>query len=530
MVVLLFIQSIMEKKFNITGTCFPSLHYMADVSVKIKDTLKLIENGDYFIINRPRQYGKTTTLNTLSQILMQSGEYVALYISFEGIGDTVFLEEQSLAKMFVKLLAKKSVYYAPELTNWLHEADNRMVNFETLSEVITELCRQTDKKIVVLIDEVDKSTNSQLFISFLAMLRDKYLVRNISKTFHSVVLAGVHDVKSLKLKIRHGEEAKLNSPWNIATDFKVDMNLYPNEIKPMLEEYVQNTGVKMSTKKIAERLFYYTSGYPFLVSKLCKTVDEDILPKKRAKKWTIEDIDAAALELIGESNANFDSLVKNLENNPELYDLVYSVVIDNQKVPFNIHNPIDNLASLYGILVRKNGHTVVHNRIYNEVIVNYMVSRMRQKQKMLIADFGDGYTNPDKTINMELVLLKFQTFMREQYSKKDRQFIERQGRLVFLAFLKPILNGAGFDFKEVQVSEERRLDVVLTYYNHKYVAELKVWRGTVAHDEGLLQLADYLSRQNLTEGYLVIFDNSSVKSWKSDTEVVAGKKIFMVWV
>ncbi|MEO0041369.1 MAG: hypothetical protein RL329_817, partial [Bacteroidota bacterium] len=35
---------------------------MADVSAKMAETLQLVEDGEYFIINRPRQYGKTTTL------------------------------------------------------------------------------------------------------------------------------------------------------------------------------------------------------------------------------------------------------------------------------------------------------------------------------------------------------------------------------------------------------------------------------------------------------------------------------------
>ena len=43
---------------------------------------------------------------------------------------------------------------------------------------------------------------NDLFIHFLAVLRDKYLNRKRIKTFHSIILAGVHDVKSLKLKIR----------------------------------------------------------------------------------------------------------------------------------------------------------------------------------------------------------------------------------------------------------------------------------------------------------------------------------------
>lgn len=53
--------------------------------------------------------------------------------------------------------------------------------------------------------------------------------------------------------------------------------------------------------------------------------------------------------------------------------------------------------------------------------------------------------------------------MRAQYAKKDRDFLERHARLVFLAFLRSIINGAGYDFKEAQISEERRLDVILTF-------------------------------------------------------------------
>jgi len=64
----------------------------------------------------------------------------------------------------------------------------------------------------------------------------------------------------------------------------------------------------------------------------------------------------------------------------------------------------------------------------------------------------------DETGNLDIkkVLARFQVFVKEQYSEKDRDFIERNGRLLFLAFLRPIINGRGFDLKAVQVSEERR--------------------------------------------------------------------------
>jgi hypothetical protein len=114
--------------------------------------------------------------------------------------------------------------------------------------------------------------------------------------------------------------------------------------------------------------------------------------------------------------------------------------------------------------------------------------------------------------------------------KKDRNFLERQGRLVFLAFLKSILNGQGYAFKEPQISEEKRLDIAITFHKNKYVAELKIWRGPKAHDAGILQLADYLDRQGLDAGYLVIFDHSATKEWKKDRIRKKGKRIFAVWV
>jgi len=50
---------------------------------------------------------------------------------------------------------------------------------------------------------------------------------------------------------------------------------------------------------------------------------------------------------------------------------------------------------------------------------------------------------------VEKILQRFKQFMKEQYSSKDQEFIEHHGRLLFLAFIKPIINGRGFDFKEV---------------------------------------------------------------------------------
>jgi Predicted AAA-ATPase/PD-(D/E)XK nuclease superfamily len=520
----------MAKKFNVTGNCFANRHYMADVSHKMSETLQLIEFGEYFIINRPRQYGKTTTLFSVATALRKKNDYLIFNLSFEGVGNDFFADEKTFAQGFVEILADYAGYQMPELEPWLSEQAIQTAHLKKLATVISQLVQKTVKKIVILIDEVDQSSNNEIFIKFLAMLRNKYLIRSEIPTFHSVVLAGVHDIKSLKMKIRPDSEPKYNSPWNIATDYTVDLNLYPHEIEPMLEDYRQERGVSMNVQEMSYGLFYYTSGYPFLVSRLCKIMDEDLMPLKNEPTWTQADLILAVRRLIKENNTNFDSLIKNLENNPPLHDMIQRIVIDGDKFSYNQHNPTAHLALVYGILTNKNELFAVHNRIYQEVIINYMTSKMELLQYTTSTDFGNSYLKGERQLDMEAVVLGFQSFMKKEYSKKDRVFLERNGRLVFLAFLKPIINGAGYDFKEPQVSEEKRLDLAITYYNEKYIIELKIWRGEKAHQNGLIQLADYLESQQVEEGYLLIFDHHKIKNWACAATIEKGKRIFIVWV
>ena len=82
-----------------------------------------------------------------------------------------------------------------------------------VSERISALIEMTDKKVVLLIDEVDASSNYTSFLIFLGMLRSKFLAREYGDaTFHSVVLAGVHDIKNLKFKLKNSKAAQYNSP------------------------------------------------------------------------------------------------------------------------------------------------------------------------------------------------------------------------------------------------------------------------------------------------------------------------------
>ena len=58
----------------------------------------------------------------------------------------------------------------------------------SLGMKITSLCKSCGKKIVLMIDEVDKSSDNQIFLSFLGLLREKYLKWQQEKIDNSKVL------------------------------------------------------------------------------------------------------------------------------------------------------------------------------------------------------------------------------------------------------------------------------------------------------------------------------------------------------
>ncbi len=521
----------MQKEFNDTGLCIPSRHYMVDTSKKLNKIINLIERGKYFSINRPRQFGKTTTLLLLAKTLNQRADYLAFSISFEGSGDVVFANEQNFCPAFLRMIARNYMFTEPERAEYFKQESQHVHDFEELSAFIARDVVRSNKHVVLLIDEVDKSSNNQIFSHFLGMLRQKYLLRDSGQdyTFQSVILAGVYDIKTLKLKIRPDAEQKFNSPWNIAVDFTVDLSFQSGEIETMLRDYSHAKQIQPAIAAIAEKLYYYTSGYPFLVSKLCKFIDERIVPNREDQNWSVNDVDDAFKLIVKGSYTTtlFDSLTKNLENNQELYDTVFQVIINGKPLPFTIADPVINFGHLYGILAESEGRCIIHNRIYEQRIYDYMMSKVLRTQGDAINEFE--FFHEDQ-LDVTLILQRFQAFMKEHYSHKDETFLEREGRLLFLSFLKPIINGKGFEFKEPAVADERRMDLVITYHNTRYVIELKRWYGSKAHQKGLRQLSDYLDIYSLKQGYLLIYDFRKSKEYKQAQITFDDKQIFAVWV
>ena len=521
------------KRFNVTGVCVPQKHYMVDISGKLEQIKAMVDYGDYFTINRARQYGKTTTLSLLKK--MFKDEYIVASISFEGVGDEPFVSEAAFCKTFMSLIQTALEFTDVPCEYRESWFDKDVGSFAELGSHLKKMCK--NRKVVLMIDEVDKSSNNRIYLHFLGMLRDKYLrqEQNEDHTFYSVILAGVYDIKNIKLKmINEGAytpaatENKLrNSPWNIAADFKVDMSFSAAEIATMLTEYERDHNTGMDIAEIADEIHGYTSGYPFLVSRMCQCVDEEL-----GKDWSPGGAQEAANLMLREKNTLFGDLIKNLENNKDLYDFLYSLLFIGEEYDFNIDDPVIELGALYGYLTAGNRNRVrIANRLFELRIYNYFVSKGATSNKR-IKDVFQSDVVADGRLNMELSLRKFAEHYAEIFSERDADFLEREGRLVFLSYLKPLINGQGFYHMESQFTDKRRMDIIVDFGSDQFIIELKLWKGEAEHSKAYEQLAGYLEQKRASTGYLLTFDfrKGANKSPYAKWVEYGGKRIFDVVV
>ena len=514
----------MERSFNITGACNPQEHYMVNLDSRLSEIKKMVDAGKYFVINRGRQYGKTTILNALENYLSQ--EYIVVSMDFQFLDASDFKNTETFVTAFAQELnelADKKYQISEELAKQLHkiavstDGYTRMAN---LFKWLSTWCKNASKPIVLIIDEVDSASNNQVFLDFLAQLRGYYLNRTQRPTFQSVILAGVHDIRNLRQKIRPDAEHKHNSPWNIASPFDIDMSFSPDDIAGMLTDYENDHHTGMDIADISQLIYNYTSGYPVLVSSICKLMDENF-------NWSESAVAEAVKVILKENNALFESLINKIEDYPDLYDYLYQILIEGRRISYNPDDSVIKLAMMYGFVKEENGSVVIANRIFETRLYNAILTN-KQMQKTSIFKAGENDKSQfisDNQLNMELILEKFILHFNDIYGAKPDKFKEDDGRKLFLLYLRPIINGIGNYYIEAQTRDQRRTDVIVDYLGKQYIIELKIWHGDEYNTQGEKQLSEYLDYYHIDKGYLLSFNFNKNKRSGMHTIELNGRTI-----
>lgn len=370
------------KEFNTTALCIPSKHYMVDITDRVREMHSLVDAGKYLVFSKSRQYGKTTTLYALRQAL--EDDYQVISLSFEGLTHAGFQSEGEFVQAFSRLLLDRHEFFGlniPDVT--LHtlttfvDARPEQVKMDELYRMFRRWIVASSKPLVLLIDEVDSETNNQVFIDFLGLLRDGYIGRETdgAPAFQSVVLAGVTDIGRLKKTTSSDSENRQNIPWNVAADLPVDMSLSMEGIEGMLNEYEADHHVGMDTASLARLIHDYTSGYPFLVSRICQLVDTEVSATLGLQEaWTKRGVDEAVKTVLAEENTLFQSLTKNLNDSPVLNDALRSILIEGTSVSFNPSQEDIAHMQMLGLIQNDHGTVRVANWIFEALLYNLFLS------------------------------------------------------------------------------------------------------------------------------------------------------------
>ncbi len=507
--------------FNTEGLCRPEEHYMVRLDDRLEQIKKtLVDRKKYFVINRGRQYGKTTTLRALEQYLKD--DYTVLSLDFQELETEKFANSTVFSRALARKLCEAFSYTEAEDKGQLQKplADFKDNNpdggLEELFECISTICGRSLHPIVLMIDEVDSASNNQVFVDFLAQLRARYLKRDKAPIFHSVILAGVYNIKNLKLKLRPESEHQYNSPWNIAADFKISMSFSVSQIAGMLKEYEADYHTGMDIQTVAEEIYAYTSGYPVLVSAICKYIDEDLSADEefdgQDKIWSAEGVEWTVKRLLTKNIMLFESMVRHLDSFPEMKKMFHAILFKGSEFSYNPNTREIDLACMFGYAVEIDGKVRVANRIFETCLYDYFYS----EEELSNAIIQEAKRNKSSFINdgrldMDAVMRKFVTAFGDIYGKNTDSFIEDNGRKLFLMYLRPIINGAGNYYIEARTRDDKRTDIVVDYHGEQFIIELKIWHGNEYNERGEKQLSEYLDYYHQDKGYLLSFNFNKKK-------------------
>src|SRR5262249_37655913 len=127
----------------------------------------------------------------------------------------------------------------------------------------------------------------------------------------------------------------------------------------------------------------------------------------------------------------------------------------------------------------------------------------------------EWYVKPDGSLDMPHLMAAWQTFWRKDGHLAAGGFGYRESgpHLMLMAFLQRIVNGGGRIEREYGLGRGA-LDLLVEWRGARHPIEVKLRRDTETENEALQQGARYLDTLGLGEGWLVIFDLRSKRSWK----------------
>jgi hypothetical protein len=504
---------------------------MLPVLPRLPDVGKIINGGFYFILHAPRQSGKTTLLDFLTDKINSEGEMYALTVSLAtlqyfddmaaGASEIIAQLNQAMMTSTIEIFQQKADTYdlLPGMSS-----PSRMARL-----FLTRLCHDLDKELVIFFDEADCLQEAPLIV-FLAQIRDGYNSRHKKKFPKSMALVGMRDIRDYLTLVRPDEESKgAGSPFNIIQETLTLTNFTKDEIQALYRQHTEATGQIFDTSSVA-RAWHWSEGQPWLVNALAHEVVDKELNHDYSTIITGKHFDQAAQSLILRNPIHFDSLRKRLRE-PRVRRVAEAVLIGAAYFPEEISGDDIKYTLDLGLLKIDSKNSSIclpANPIYQEVIVRALSEIIQRKIATDMPDPNQSKWMDGTTLDMNGLLKAFQSYWAancEMFIKNnmlDKAIINsidntlsefsasnqaaaleyflktvRQGlinlanealtHLVLFAFLQRALNGGADYIHRKCALGTLRADICVSYKGALYPIELKI-KGRQSKNESLEQI------------------------------------------
>jgi hypothetical protein len=515
----------MRPGFNTSGPCFPDEHYMLPPERRLGRIMELIDDGKYFTLHAGRQTGKTTSAQWLVDHYNAGERFHAVWFDLQTARD---MPDSRLA--FAALLDDLDMgvtQFLPDLGVPAGRARLLDVPATAVLHYLADLAARSPRPLVVLFDEADCLVGESM-VSFLTQLRAGYLARRRAPFPHSIVLVGQRNVRDYAMS--QEERVAVSwlgsaSPFNITAEATTLGPFTGPEVVELCAQHTAATGQVFEAAATA-RIHGLSQGHPWLVNALAdQIVDRDV--RDRSVPVVAAHVDAAKETIILERRTHIDSLINKLRD-PRVRKILDPMLVGEQTGDDVLEDDLAYVLGL-GIVVVRAGRVEIANPIYREVIPRALTYLRQLQIPAETATFVRG----DGSLDLPRLMTAWQTFWREDGHLAASGFAYQEAgpHLMLMAFLQRVVNGGGRVEREYGLGRGA-LDLMILWRGARHAIEVKLRRDTQTEERALEQVTRYLDTAGLDEGWLVMFDLRSTRSWEERMEnrLVAtdGKRVHLV--
>jgi AAA-like domain len=468
------------RSFNTSGPNIPAEHYTLERSALVEKGVSLVQSKRYFTIWAPRQTGKSTYFQLLSQKLAEQG-FVVIHLNYENY----------LGASIDGILR--------ELHRCFSDVGLKLPQFKTFQDISDFLKNDNSIRLVLIIDEIE-GLNPDLFGQFLHTIRNLYHSRE-HHCLKSVILVGVSNIVGVV-----GDNA---SPFNIADNLPVPC-FTSKEVTELLEQHTRETG-QIFEKNVVKKIFEITAGQPGLVNGFADQLVARWPDKPKIGYKQYLEVEHWYLNVAIDKNfANI--LNKAKEFRPFLERLLYT----EDQIPFDIDREAIKTLHINGI-IQEDKHRMIEfwvpfykKRLYKA----FYPYTNGEKAEISAGVLAHEYFTPAGQLNLDKLMEDYKAYAKRRgfavFREKDAdgKFLSVKEAGLFYSFetwlAAFIAQVGGRSYPEAQAGLGRS-DLIVNIRGEEMLFECKRYYGERQFVQGHGQLAYYARSLGQKRAVYVVF-------------------------